>query len=75
MQKKSYSSICARLLILESRISRCNAKLAKQISKDHEQEDKWETHTRHKDLTCFGQSTYVYKGDEQSNINMRVQNI
>uniref|UniRef100_A0A0V0HP82 Putative ovule protein n=1 Tax=Solanum chacoense TaxID=4108 RepID=A0A0V0HP82_SOLCH len=27
------------------------------------------------DLTWFGQSTYVHKGDEQSTINMRVQNI
>ena len=23
---------------------------------------------------CFGQSTYIHKGDEQSTINMRVQN-
>ena len=30
---------------------------------------------RHKDLMWFGQSTYVHKGDEQSTINMRVQNI
>ena len=28
----------------------------------------------HKDLTWFGQSTYVHKADEQSTINMRVQN-
>ena len=27
------------------------------------------------DLTWFGQLTYVHKGDEQSTINMRVQNI
>ena len=29
----------------------------------------------HKDLTWFSQSTYVYKGVEQSTINIRVQNI
>ena len=30
---------------------------------------------KHKDLTWFGQWTYVHKEDEQSTINMRVQNI
>ena len=49
-------------------------KLAKQISKDHEQEDNRNYTKRHKDLTWFGQSTYVHKGDEQSTISMRVQN-
>ena len=46
-----------------------------QTSKDHEKEDNEKYTKRHKDLTWFGQSTYVHKGDEQSTINMRVQNI
>ena len=44
-----------------------------QTSKDYEQEDNEKYTKRHKDLTWFGQSTYVHKGDEQSTINMRVQ--
>ena len=47
-------------------------KLAMQPSKDHEYEDNEKYIKRHKDLTWFGQSTYVHKGDEQSTINMRV---
>ena len=49
-------------------------KLAMQTSKDHEQEDNEKYTKRHKDLTWFGQLTYIHKGDEQSTINMRVQN-
>ena len=44
-------------------------KLAKQTLKNNEKYTK-----RHKDLTWFGQSTYVHKGDEQFTINMRVKN-
>ena len=49
-------------------------KLAKQTTKYHEKEDNEKYTKRHKDLTWFGQSTYVHKGDEQSTINVRVQN-
>ena len=49
-------------------------KLAKQTSKDHEYEDNEKYTKRHTDLTWFGQSTYVHKGDEKSTISMRVQN-
>ena len=50
-------------------------KLAIRTSKDYELEDNKKYTKRHKDLTWFGQSTYVQKGDKQSTINMRVQNI
>ena len=49
-------------------------KLSMQTLKDHEQEDNEKYTKRHKDLMWFEQSTYVHKGDEQSTINMRVQN-
>ena len=48
--------------------------LAMQTSKDQELEYNEKYTKRHKDLMWFGQSTYVHKGDEQSTINMRVQN-
>ena len=49
-------------------------KLAKQTSKVQELEDNEKYNKRYKDLTLFGQSTYDHKGDEQSTINMRLQN-
>ena len=49
-------------------------KLATQTLKDHEQEDNEKYTKRHKDLTLFGQSTYLHKAYEQSTINMRVLN-
>ena len=49
-------------------------KIENQTSKDHKLEDNEKYTKKYKDLTCFNQSTYVHKGDEQSSINMRVQN-
>ena len=49
-------------------------KLAKQTSKDHEYEHNEKYTKRQKDLMWFDKSTYVHKEDEQSTINMRVQN-
>ena len=60
---------------VRTEISRCNAEASKANLERPWVRRQTRNTPKETNLTWFGQSTYVHKGDEQSTINMRVQNI
>jgi len=60
---------------VRTEISRCNAEASKTNLERPRVRRQVRNTSKETDLTWFGQSTYVHKGDEQSTINMRIQNI